>query len=87
VKVVIDGGKTSEEAAAKPLRAPVKPLYRWKSYPANSRNSNRSKRWLRDAMDILEINRNLLPVVNEDEEAVGVITMEDVIEELLQVAY
>lgn len=82
VRVVIDGGKTSG-GTPKALRAPVKPIQRWKSLPENSRSSNRSKRWLRDG-DVLEINNNPLPVVNEDEEAVGIITMEDVIEELLQ---
>lgn len=35
--------------------------------------------------DILEIDGNPLPKLPEEEEAVGVITMEDVIEELLQV--
>ncbi|XP_078180376.1 DUF21 domain-containing protein At2g14520-like [Carex rostrata] len=84
VRVVIDGGKTSG-GAPKALRAPVKPIQRWKSYPSNSSSSNRSKRWSREgSMDVLEINNNPLPVVNEDEEAVGIITMEDVIEELLQ---
>lgn len=84
--MVIDGGKTNG-GAPKALRAPVKPIQRWKSYPSNSSSSNRSKRWSREgSMDVLEINNNPLPVVNEDEEAVGIITMEDVIEELLQVA-
>lgn len=35
--------------------------------------------------DILEIDGNPLPKLAEEEEAVGIITMEDVIEELLQV--
>ncbi|KAJ4747355.1 CBS domain protein (DUF21) [Rhynchospora pubera] len=82
VKVVVDGEKTSEGAATKSPR-PLKPLQRWKSYPA--RSSNKSRRWTRDdSANVLEINSNPLPVVNEDEEAIGVITMEDVIEELLQ---
>lgn len=34
--------------------------------------------------DILEIDGNPLPHMPEEEEAVGIITMEDVIEELLQ---
>ena len=34
--------------------------------------------------DILEIDGNSLPSLPEKEEAVGIITMEDVIEELLQ---
>ena len=35
--------------------------------------------------DILHIDGNPLPKLPEEEEAVGIITMEDVIEELLQV--
>lgn len=35
--------------------------------------------------DILEIDGSPLPNIPEEEEAVGIITMEDVIEELLQV--
>jgi len=35
--------------------------------------------------DILEIDRSSLQKLPEKEEAVGIITMEDVIEELLQV--
>jgi len=35
--------------------------------------------------DILEIDGSPLPKLPEEEEAVGIITMEDVIEELLQV--
>lgn len=34
--------------------------------------------------NILEINENTLPKLPEEEEAVGIITMEDVIEEFLQ---
>lgn len=86
--MVIDAEKTSGGGVPKTLRAPVKLLQRCKSSPVNSRNSSRSKRWSRDgSMNILEINDNPLPVVNEDEEAIGIITMEDVIEELLQVTH
>ncbi|KAF6160552.1 hypothetical protein GIB67_019492 [Kingdonia uniflora] len=41
----------------------------------------RSKKWDRD---ILQIDEYPLPKLAEEEEAVGIITMEDVIEELLQ---
>lgn len=37
--------------------------------------------------DILQMDGTPLPKVPEEEEAVGIITMEDVIEELLQVNY
>ncbi|KAL6637586.1 hypothetical protein ACP70R_025158 [Stipagrostis hirtigluma subsp. patula] len=63
------------------------PLRRWKSYP-NSQNSNRgsrTKKWSKDQSDVLQIHEEPLPTLSEDEEAIGIITMEDVIEELLQV--
>ncbi|KAG8097765.1 hypothetical protein GUJ93_ZPchr0013g36488 [Zizania palustris] len=62
------------------------PLRRWKSYP-NSKNSNRgnkNRKWSKDQSDVLQIHEQQLLTLNEDEEAVGIITMEDVIEELLQ---
>lgn len=60
----------------------------WKSFPGKGNNSFKgnfsSKKWNNELYsDILEIDGKPLPV--HDEEAVGVITMEDVIEELLQV--
>lgn len=62
---------------------------KWKSFPNNGNNSNRgyrSKKWNKDMYsDILEIEGKPLPKLPEEEEAVGIITMEDVIEELLQV--
>ncbi|KAK3146486.1 hypothetical protein QOZ80_3BG0267030 [Eleusine coracana subsp. coracana] len=64
------------------------PLRRWKSYPnAQSQNANRgsrSKKWSKDQADVLQIHEEPLPTLSENEEAVGIITMEDVIEELLQ---
>lgn len=64
-------------------------LQKWKSFPhrANSyKGRSRSKRWSKDSdADILQLNGDSLPKLAEEEEAVGVITMEDVIEELLQV--
>ncbi|KAF0909974.1 hypothetical protein E2562_001225 [Oryza meyeriana var. granulata] len=62
------------------------PLRRWKSYPnsQNSNRGNRSRKWSKDQSDVLQIHEEPLPTLNEDEEAVGIITMEDVIEELLQ---
>ncbi|CAI9294487.1 unnamed protein product [Lactuca saligna] len=62
---------------------------KWKSFPNNGNNSNRggyrSKKWSKDMYsDILEIEGKPLPKLPEEEEAVGIITMEDVIEELLQ---
>jgi len=63
------------------------PLRRWKSYPNTQNTSNRGsrpKKWSKDQSDVLQIHEEPLPTFSEDEEAVGIITMEDVIEELLQ---
>ncbi|XP_057542215.1 DUF21 domain-containing protein At2g14520-like [Amaranthus tricolor] len=60
-------------------------FYKWKSFP-NSNKSNkglRTKKWNRDIYsDVLELEKPL-PKPDE-EEAIGIITLEDVIEELLQ---
>lgn len=59
----------------------------WKACP-NSNNSkkNQSRKWSENMYsDILEIEGNSLPKLPEKEEAVGIVTMEDVIQELLQV--
>lgn len=65
-------------------------LHKKKSIP-NASNSYRSsgsksKKWSQNIYsDILEIDGNSIPKLPEKEEALGIITMEDVIEELLQV--
>nr|GEW29296.1 DUF21 domain-containing protein At2g14520-like [Tanacetum cinerariifolium] len=86
VRVDVDvDGKGSRENSLKSKRS----LQKWKSIP-NGNNSNREgsfrsrKRDTDMYSDILEINGQPLPKVPEEEEAVGIITMEDVIEELLQ---
>lgn len=66
------------------------PIQKWKSSPNTGNNplkvSQRSKKWTENMYsDILEIDGSPLPKIPEEEEAVGIITMEDVIEELLQV--
>lgn len=88
VKVDIDVEKSPQENTPKNRR----PLQRWKSCPTpspsrvnNSLKESRSKKRTKDVdSDILHINGILLPQIPE-EGAIGVITMEDVIEELLQV--
>ncbi|KAK9286758.1 hypothetical protein L1049_015162 [Liquidambar formosana] len=85
VRVDVDGEKTPQEKILKSKRS----LHKWKSFPDSANNSyrgsNRSKKWSKDMYsDILQIDGNPLPKLPEEEEAVGIITMEDVIEELLQ---
>jgi metal transporter CNNM len=87
IKVDIDGEMTQQEKMLKAKRS----LYKWKSFPNREKNDNlyrsgsRSKKWTNYMYaDILQIDGRPLPTLAEEEEAVGVITMEDVIEELLQ---
>lgn len=88
VKVDIDGEKpaSAQEKSLKNKRA----LQKWKSFPNSANNSYRSgtprsKKWARDIYsDILQIDGSPLSKLAGEEEAVGIITMEDVIEELLQ---
>ncbi|CAH9081894.1 unnamed protein product [Cuscuta europaea] len=84
VKVDIDGEKTPSQKSLKMKQA----LKKWKSFPnsgSNSYKSTRSKKWMKDMYaDILPMDGNPLPKLPEEEEVVGIITMEDVIEELLQ---
>lgn len=55
--------------------------------PGSRRNNNDkySKKLERKRDNILDFNTDPLPYYSMDEEAVGIITMEDVMEELLQV--
>jgi metal transporter CNNM len=83
VAITIDD-KLGEKAVNK-----LPSLRRWKSYP-NTQNSNTGSRrgkWSKDQSDVLQVHEEPLPTLSEDEEAVGIITMEDVIEELLQVSF
>ncbi|KAJ9537969.1 hypothetical protein OSB04_030702 [Centaurea solstitialis] len=81
VRVDVDGDcKTPLEKILKSKRS----FKQWKSFPSRGSNSFSSKKWKKEMYsDILEIDGKPLPKL-PDEEAVGVITMEDVIEELLQ---
>ncbi|XP_048128317.1 DUF21 domain-containing protein At2g14520-like isoform X3 [Rhodamnia argentea] len=81
VKVDIDGEKTLQEKILKSKRS----LQKWKSFPNSFKRKSRSKKWTNYMYaDILQIDGSPLPQLAEEEEAVGIITMEDVIEELLQ---
>ncbi|XP_021717184.1 DUF21 domain-containing protein At2g14520-like isoform X2 [Chenopodium quinoa] len=86
VKVVIDDDDEQQGILEKAKSLKQKRnFYKWKSFP-NSNKSNkgvRAKKWNRDIYsDILEVEQPL-PKPDE-EEAIGIITLEDVIEELLQ---
>lgn len=90
VRVDIDGEKPTLPTQEKSLKS-KRSLQKWKSFPNNANNSfkgtprTKSKKWAKDMYsDILQIDGNPLPSLPEEVEAVGIITMEDVIEELLQ---
>uniref|UniRef100_A0A0D6R3G4 CNNM transmembrane domain-containing protein n=1 Tax=Araucaria cunninghamii TaxID=56994 RepID=A0A0D6R3G4_ARACU len=84
--------KITVDQKSSPVNKPFtnkKPLHKWKSFPAaytiEANRETKSKRWARGVSeDILQIADNPLPKLAEDEEVVGIITMEDVIEELLK---
>lgn len=81
----VDGEGTPQERMLRTKRS----LQKWKSFPnrASSFKRSKTKKWSKDNdADILHLNGNPLPKLAEEEEAVGIITMEDVIEELLQVS-
>ncbi|MBA0760320.1 hypothetical protein Gotri_023072 [Gossypium trilobum] len=84
VKVDFDGEKHPRESALRRKHS----FKKWKSLPVTSnyfKSGSRSRKWTKGLnSDILHLNGNPLPTHSE-EEAVGIITMEDVIEELLQV--
>ncbi|XP_047315172.1 DUF21 domain-containing protein At2g14520-like [Impatiens glandulifera] len=98
VKVDIDGERSPHEKAGGLIKS-KRSLQKWKSFPnpgggggennnnsfQSNNNSSRSRKWSKDMYsDILRIDGSPLPTLPEEEEAVGIITMEDVIEELLQ---
>ncbi|CAE5981785.1 unnamed protein product [Arabidopsis arenosa] len=84
VRVDVDNERSPQETKLQRRTS----LQKWKSFPnrANSfKARSRSKRWSKDNdADILQLNEHPLPKLDEEEDAVGIITMEDVIEELLQ---
>ncbi|WOL04216.1 DUF21 domain-containing protein [Canna indica] len=82
VRVEIDGANVNEKSVRS-----LNPKQRSRSLASssNSSKSGVSRKWSREGVeDILHIDENPLPIASEEEEAVGIITMEDVIEELLQ---
>ncbi|KAK8987448.1 hypothetical protein V6N11_027199 [Hibiscus sabdariffa] len=82
VKVDIDGDKHLRESSLRRKRS----FKKWQSFPV-TRNASWSRKSTKGIdSDILHLNGNPLPRHSE-EEAVGIITMEDVMEELLQVPF
>lgn len=88
VRLDIDTEQPKLEKKRTPM---LPPLHKWKSCPSGTGNLNRvgsirgtTKKRLRDNFaDVLHINGEPLLELSDDE-AIGIITMEDVIEELLQ---
>ncbi|KAK3222389.1 hypothetical protein Dsin_009414 [Dipteronia sinensis] len=83
VRVDIDGETHLKEKCLKTKRS-FKKLNSF-AHDANlHRGASRSKKWVRDFhSDVLHITDD--PITTGEEEAVSIITLEDVIEELLQV--
>lgn len=88
VKVVIDSEEPGQQKALDKEKSMQrkKTFNKWKSFPNSNKSAKgfRGKKWTRDIYsDILVIDNHPLPNP-EEEEAIGIITLEDVIEELLQ---
>ncbi|CAI0401169.1 unnamed protein product [Linum tenue] len=85
VRVDVEGKQPHKE---KSFRRTKTKFEMWKSFANNSgsslKSTSKSRRWAKDVdSDILQIDGSL-PTLHQEEESVGIISMEDVIEELLQ---
>ncbi|GAB2219376.1 hypothetical protein Drorol1_Dr00007011 [Drosera rotundifolia] len=95
-KTVADNGDSVKEVRLAVESEPVpqeknllqkRSFRHWKTFPhgMKSKGSRTTKKWRKDIYsDILDVDGKPLPRPPDEEEAVGIITMEDVIEELLQ---
>lgn len=83
MKVEIDG-ENQQEKGLKTKR--LKRLNTFVDRSNSHRKFSGSKKWSKDFnSEVLHIADDLLPKLSEEGEAIGIITLEDVIEELLQV--
>lgn len=83
----IDGDMQSQERQLRSKRS----LKKLKSLPNTTyelhRETSKGKKWSKNVdSEILDLNQKPLYELSEDGEAIGIITMEDVMEELLQVS-
>ncbi|XP_038882680.1 DUF21 domain-containing protein At4g33700-like isoform X3 [Benincasa hispida] len=84
VKVDIDGENHQQEKSLKSKRS-LKRLNTFVDRSNSYRKFSGSKKWSKDLnSEVLHIADDLLPKLSEEGEAIGIITLEDVIEELLQ---
>ncbi|KAE8647526.1 hypothetical protein Csa_004030 [Cucumis sativus] len=85
VKVEIDGENHQQEKGLNTKRS-LKRLNTLVDRSNSYRKFSGSKKWSKDFnSEVLHIADDLLPKLSEEGEAIGIITLEDVIEELLQV--
>lgn len=81
----MDGENQPQEKGLKSKRS-LKRLNTFVDRSNSYRRFSGSKKWSKDFnSEILQIADDLLPKLSEEGEAIGIITLEDVIEELLQV--
>lgn len=81
----IDSENHQQEKSLKSKRS-LKRLNTFVDRSNSYRKFSGSKKWSKDFnSEVLHIADDLLPKISEEGEAIGIITLEDVIEELLQV--
>ncbi|KAL5556744.1 hypothetical protein UlMin_038980 [Ulmus minor] len=84
VRVDIHGEGHPNERSLKTKR-PIKKLKSLSKHTKLNRGFSKNRKWSKDfELDILHIDEDTLPKTDEEGVAIGIITLEDVIEELLQ---